>query len=78
MGYALSGVLGVLWLGLSGLLAWLIWVFLHIAYLIGFRNRIAVTLDWTWSYLTFERGARLITGDIMPASGAAKRDREAA
>ncbi|HUQ35585.1 MAG TPA: NAD(P)/FAD-dependent oxidoreductase [Aestuariivirga sp.] len=47
---------------LTGLLAWLIWGFVHIGFLIGFRNRISVMLDWVWSYITFGRGARLITG----------------
>ena len=50
----------------------------HVYFLIGFRNRIAVTLDWVWSYLTFERGARLITGDIVEAPGPKRRKREAA
>jgi NADH dehydrogenase len=45
----------------SGLLAWLAWLFVHILFLIGFRNRVAVILQWAWSYLTFKRGARLIT-----------------
>jgi NADH dehydrogenase len=49
-------------LRLTGLIAWVLWSVAHIYFLIGFRNRIAVALDWTWSYLTFERGARLITG----------------
>ncbi len=48
---------------LSGLPAWIIWLTVHIFFLIGFRNRIAVLADWLWSYLTFTRGARLITGD---------------
>ncbi|MEP7210223.1 MAG: NAD(P)/FAD-dependent oxidoreductase, partial [Alphaproteobacteria bacterium] len=47
---------------LTGFIGWLVWSLAHIYFLIGFRNRIAVALDWTWSYLTFERGARLITG----------------
>jgi NADH dehydrogenase len=51
------------WLRLSGLPAWLLWGLVHIAFLIGFRNRIAVLLDWLWAYITFRRGARLITGD---------------
>jgi NADH dehydrogenase len=46
---------------LAGLPAWLAWLLVHITYLIGFRNRVAVLLDWSWSYLTFSRGARLIT-----------------
>jgi NADH dehydrogenase len=49
-------------LQLSGGFAWLLWCVAHIWFLIGFRNRVAVTLDWIWAYLTFERGARLITG----------------
>lgn len=45
----------------TGLVAWLAWLGVHIAYLIGFRNRVAVLLEWGWSYATFKRGARLIT-----------------
>jgi NADH:ubiquinone reductase (H+-translocating) len=48
---------------LTGYPAWLAWGLVHIGFLIGFRNRITVMLDWTWSYLTYGRGARLITGD---------------
>ncbi|ODU00973.1 MAG: pyridine nucleotide-disulfide oxidoreductase [Planctomycetes bacterium SCN 63-9] len=44
----------------SGYLAWLMWLFIHIFFLIGFRNRILVMFQWAWSYLTFDRGARLI------------------
>ena len=47
---------------LSGFLAWLLWCVAHIYFLIGLRNRFVVALNWLWSYLTFERGARLITG----------------
>lgn len=46
----------------SGFIAWMMWLFVHIWYLIGFRNRVAVMLEWAWLYLTFRRGARLITG----------------
>jgi NADH dehydrogenase len=46
----------------SGLVAWLIWLFIHIFWLIGFRNRIAVLSEWAWSYITFQRRVRLITG----------------
>jgi NADH:ubiquinone reductase (H+-translocating) len=49
---------------LSGLIAWLAWLFVHILFLIGFRNRVVVLLQWAWSYLTWQRGARLITGDL--------------
>ena len=48
---------------LSGLLAWLIWVFVHIMYLIGFKNRIVVMIQWAWAYIGYRRGIRLITGD---------------
>jgi len=47
---------------ISGFLAWLSWLFVHILFLIGFRNRILVFIQWAWSYVTYERGARLITG----------------
>jgi NADH dehydrogenase len=48
-------------LKLHGFVAWLAWLFIHIWYLIGFRNRIAVLLNWAWSYASYKRGARLIT-----------------
>jgi NADH dehydrogenase len=51
---------------LSGFIAWLLWAVAHVYFLIGFRNRIQVALDWTWAYVTFERGARLITGPAPP------------
>jgi NADH dehydrogenase len=65
-------------LHLSGFLAWLFWLGLHIWFLIGFRNRISVMLNWAWSYFTYQRGARLITGRRLslqprrplPAAGA--------
>jgi NADH dehydrogenase len=47
---------------MSGYFAWLAWLFIHILFLIGFRNRLLVMIQWAWSYLTYERGARLITG----------------
>lgn len=47
----------------SGFLAWLIWIFVHIRYLIEFDNKMMVFFQWAWSYLTMKRGARLITGD---------------
>jgi len=50
-------------LRLSGLIAWLVWVFVHILYLIGFRNRVLVMLQWAWAYATYQRGIRLITGN---------------
>jgi len=47
---------------LSGFIAWLLWGLVHVYFLVGFRNRIAVTMGWLWAYVTFGRGARLITG----------------
>jgi NADH dehydrogenase len=65
----------------GGFLAWLIWIFVHVFFLIGFRNRVLVLLQWAWSYVTYSRGARLITEEVqapgaslepagMPASSA--------
>jgi NADH dehydrogenase len=47
---------------ISGFMAWLAWLFIHILFLIGFQNRVLVFIQWAWSYFTYERGARLITG----------------
>src|SRR5262249_16267017 len=54
---------------LSGLVAWLAWLFLHIFLLIGFRNRFVVMFEWAWSYVTYDRGARLITGSPRTSDG---------
>jgi NADH dehydrogenase len=51
-------------LRLSGFPAWLVWCFVHILFLIGFRNRLLVLFEWAWAFLTDQRGARLITGPI--------------
>jgi len=56
---------------LSGHAAWALWCVAHIWFLAGFRNRIAVGLHWMWNYLTFARGARLITGDVAPEKAVA-------
>jgi NADH dehydrogenase len=50
-------------LRVTGFIAWILWLFVHILFLVGFRNRVLVMLEWSWSYLTYERSARLITGD---------------
>jgi len=60
-------------LRLTGRLAWLVWAGAHIFYLIGFRNRMTVALDWLWSYLTYQRGARLITGEDVRMSPPASK-----
>ena len=49
-------------LHISGLLAWLVWVFIHLMYLVQFQSRIVVFVQWAIEDLTFSRGARLITG----------------
>jgi NADH dehydrogenase len=53
-------------LQLSGLPAWLAWLFVHILFLIGFRNRFLVLFEWAWAYVSWQRGARLITGPWRP------------
>ncbi|MCH8883610.1 MAG: NAD(P)/FAD-dependent oxidoreductase [SAR324 cluster bacterium] len=50
------------WVRLSGLVAWLIWIFVHIRYLVEFDNQVLVLIQWGWNYVTRKRGARLITG----------------
>lgn len=51
---------------LAGFVAWLLWIVIHVWYLIGFRNRVAVMLNWFWNYVTYRQGARLITGGSEP------------
>jgi NADH dehydrogenase len=53
-------------LQMSGTLAWLAWLAVHVLFLIGFRNRFTVMFAWMWQYITFKRGARLITGHTSP------------
>jgi NADH dehydrogenase len=50
------------WIRVSGFPAWLLWGIVHIFFLIGFRNRISILIEWIWAYITFQPGARLITG----------------
>ena len=56
-------------LRLSGLVAWLAWLLIHIFFLIGFRNRLVVLFNWAWAYVTYDRGARLILGRGRDAPG---------
>jgi len=49
------------WFSVSGYFAWWFWLFLHILYLAGFRNRLFVAIEWGYAYFTFQRGARVIT-----------------
>jgi NADH dehydrogenase len=57
------------WLRLSGLIAWLAWLFIHILYLIEFQNRVLVLFQWAWNYFTRNRSARLITGEDLRREG---------
>jgi NADH dehydrogenase len=61
-----SAVVSTLRVEISGFFAWLMWWVVHIALLVGFRSRLLVMMQWAWSWLTFQRGARLITGTIGP------------
>ena len=51
------------WVRISGFVGWLLWLFVHIMFLVGFRNRLSVLLQWAASYFTYQRSVRLITGD---------------
>jgi len=62
---------------LSGYFAWLAWLFIHIFWLIGFRNRLIVMIQWAWAYFTYERGARLITGSSELPGWAEAESKEA-
>jgi hypothetical protein len=56
--------------GFAGLLAWLLWLLVHIYWLVGFRNRLTVMLDWLWAYETRDRGSRVIINDVGQAPAA--------
>lgn len=60
-------------LHLSGFVAWIGWLLIHLVKIILFRNRILVLLGWAWAYLRWERGARLITGDLGPVLASARK-----
>lgn len=62
---------------LSGFAAWLLWSLAHVYFLIGFRNRIGVMIDWMWAYATYDRGARLITGPAAPRAMKTRRSESA-
>ena len=61
-----SAVAEMPWIRLKGLIGWLAWLFVHIFNLIGFRNRIVVMVQWAWSYFSYQRAIRLITGGPAP------------
>jgi len=49
----------------TGVPAWLLWLFVHIMYLVGFRNRVTVLIQWAWAYFAYQRGSRLIVGSAF-------------
>jgi NADH:ubiquinone reductase (H+-translocating) len=63
-----AAVADIFGLHLSGLPAWLVWLFVHLMYIVEFQNRVLVFVQWGFEYLTFSRGARLITGDAATDS----------
>jgi NADH dehydrogenase len=65
-------------LKLSGALAWLAWLILHVLFLVGFRNRFIVVFQWAWSFLSYDRGARLITGPLRRGADRARAERQPA
>jgi NADH dehydrogenase len=56
------------WVRFNGTLAWVTWLFIHLLYLVEFDNRLLVLVQWAWNYITWNRGARLITGDVRSVS----------
>lgn len=68
-----SAVASLPHLKMSGFIAWMTWLVVHIFYLIGFRNRLLVIIQWAWAYATYDRGARLITGDLPHQETASAR-----
>jgi NADH dehydrogenase len=61
-----AAVADIGWLRLSGYPAWLIWLFVHLLYIVEFQNRALILLQWAWNYITRNRSARLITGEHWP------------
>ncbi len=61
-GCGAAAVADLRWLRLSGLPAWLVWLFVHLMYIVEFENRLLVFVQWAWNYYTFNRSAPLITG----------------
>ncbi len=63
---------------LSGALAWLAWLTLHLLFLVGFRNRVIVLFQWAWSFVSYDRGARLITGPLRRNTDESRAERKIA
>ena len=66
------------WIRLTGFVAWVLWGIVHIFFLIGFRNRASVFLNWIWAWVTYGRGARLITGEMTTLSAQRQPDEKQA
>jgi NADH dehydrogenase len=66
------------WVRFNGMLAWLTWLFIHLMYLVEFDNRLLVLVQWAWNYATWNRGARLITGEEHPLLVPAVRSEDTA
>jgi len=64
-----AAVANIFGLHVSGLLAWLMWLFIHLIYIVEFQSRVLVFVQWGFEFLTFSRGARLITGEAATDSG---------
>lgn len=73
-----AAVADIAGLKLSGFVAWFVWLFVHIMYLSGFRNRLVVLVEWAWSYVFWQRGIRLITGEPRMALERARAGAEVA
>src|SRR3546814_3266057 len=71
-----SAVVDFGWLRLKGLPAWILWSTAHIFFLIGWRNRVAVFVDWMWSWMTYKRGARVITDREPQPPGAVRAEQD--
>ena len=65
-------------LKLSGVWAWLAWLFIHLLFLVGFRNRLIVVFQWMWSFVSYDRGARLITGPLRRLPDQPRAERQPA
>ena len=59
---------------IGGYLAWFLWLFVHILYLVGFRNRVSVLVEWAYAYFTYQRGARIIDEPRVGAGSVRRPD----
>jgi NADH dehydrogenase len=73
-----AAVANVFGIHVSGFIAWCLWLFIHLIYIVEFQSRILVFIQWGFLYLTFNRTARLITGELNPDQATSQPDRKAA